>query len=130
MIHAGGLVYTWPLLVDHKGRSTGRLFASHAEGEVWKQLVESNIVGCGSTPLVRQCCFETVGVFDQNLSLAPDWDLWLRIATHYPFAVIKEPLVLYRQHSNNLSKNWQVFLQDAGIILERAFHSVPQNCCT
>ncbi|PIG94123.1 glycosyltransferase family A protein [Gloeocapsopsis sp. IPPAS B-1203] len=123
-----GLVYTWTVVADPNGKPTGRVFASLAEGNVWKKLTEFNIVGCGSVAMVRRSCFEKVGVFDRNLgSWVEDWDMWLRIASSYPFAVIKEPLVYYRQHLNNGSKNLQAMEQNFYKVIEKTFNSVPAN---
>ena len=99
-----GVVYTWTVLVDEQEQPTGRIFASQAEGNVWQALLESDVISNGSSAMVRRCCFETVGGFDRNLNFAADLDMWLRLTTHYPFGLIKEPLTLYRQHSNSMSK--------------------------
>jgi glycosyltransferase involved in cell wall biosynthesis len=120
-----GLVYTWTVLVDERGNSTGRVFASHAEGDVWKQLLETDVISSGSSAMFRHCCFEAVGVFDRSLAYAEDLELWLRIATRYPFAVVKEPLTLYRQNSKSVSKNRQKMLDGLRIVIEKTFQSVP-----
>jgi glycosyltransferase involved in cell wall biosynthesis len=121
-----GLVHTWMLLVDEQGKSTGKVMKSNAQGEVWKQLVEKNVIACPSV-IVRRCCFETVGVFDINLRSIEDWDMWIRIATRYPFAVIKEPLSYYRQLPGSMSKNCQVMEQAFQTVIERAFRSAPSE---
>lgn len=121
-----GLVHTWMLLVDEQGKSTGRVMKSNAEGDVWKQLVERNIIACPSV-IVRRCCFETVGLFDINLRSIEDWDMWLRIASCYPFEVIKEPLAYYRQLPGSMSKNCQVMEQAFHTVIEKAFHSAPSE---
>jgi glycosyltransferase involved in cell wall biosynthesis len=121
-----GLVYTWTALVDAEGQPTGRIFKGYVEGNVWKKLIEFNVVGCGSVPLIRKLCFETVGVFDRNLgSFVEDWDLWLRIAPHFDFKVIKEPLVYYRQLPSSASRNLEAMERSYKIVLEKAFKSVP-----
>jgi len=120
-----GLVYTWTLLVDQDNNPTGRTFASHAEGNVWEEVVANDMISSGSSPMVRRSCFETVGVFDRNLAYAPDRDMWVRIAFRYPFAVIKEPLLRYRQLPNSFSRNRQGMIQDLRQVTEKAFQSVP-----
>ncbi|MUL38748.1 glycosyltransferase family 2 protein [Gloeocapsopsis dulcis] len=122
-----GLVYTWTALANQDGKSTGRLVTSHAEGEVWQQLIKFNFIGCGSTPLIRKSCFKTVGLFDSELSPAEDWDMWLKIAANYPFAVIKEPLVRYRSNSNSLSKSHLLMWKSSCKVIEKAFQSVPKD---
>lgn len=121
---AVGLVHTWMVLVDEQGKSTGRVMPSNAEGDVWKQLAEKNVIACPSV-IVRRCCFETVGVFDRSLRSLEDWDMWIRIATRYPFAVIKEPLASYRQLPSSMSKNCQVMEQSFHTVIERTFRSAP-----
>ena len=100
-----GLVYTWISLIDETGQPQGKLRKNHAQGNVWVQLTTHNIVECGSVALVRRECFDKVGLFDDTLpfSCSEDWDMWLRIAAHYSFGSVAEPLVQYRCHSNNLS---------------------------
>lgn len=123
---AVGLVHTWMLLVDDQSQSTGRVMKSNAEGEVWNQLIARNIIACPSV-IVRRCCFETVGVFDINLRSIEDWDMWLRIASRYPFALIKEPLAYYRQLPGSISKNCQVMEQAFHIVIEKAFDCAPSD---
>ena len=124
-----GLVHTWMAVIDQQGKPTGRVMISNAEGEVWKQLVEQNTLACSSV-MVRRCCFETVGVFAPRNECpvdVEDWEMWIRIASRYPFAVVKEPLMHYRQHPNNTSKNWQSLEQAYRIVIEKAFNSAPSE---
>lgn len=118
-----GLVYTWVSYIDPEGNPTGRIRKNVQEGKVWASLIQHNIVECGSVALVRQECFERVGVFNESLHIIEDIDMWLRIAEHYSFRCIPEPLVYYRQHTGSLSRNWQVMEDGYLKILERAFAS-------
>jgi len=123
---AVGLVDTWAVLVDEQGKSTGEVIGSSTEGNVWQRLVEfQTVCCCGSTSLIRRSCFETVGVFDQDLRFFEDLDIFIRIAAHYSFAFVKEPLIRYRQHPNNMSKNCQGMLEAFRTIIEKAFQSAP-----
>ncbi|MEO0707705.1 MAG: glycosyltransferase family 2 protein [Cyanobacteria bacterium J06649_5] len=122
-----GLVYTWTALADAQGRATGRLLDSPAEGDVWKALILKNILACGSTPMVRRECFDTVGFFSPDLPLAQDWDMWIRVAAMYEFALIKQPLVRYRKHPGNTSAKWSLMQKCSCLVLDRAFNAVPRN---
>lgn len=120
-----GLVYTWVAYIDENARPTGRIFKNQAEGNVWKTLIEHNIVESGSVAMVRRECFDTCGTFDRNLrSFVEDWDMWLRIAARYPFKVVQEPLVYYRQHSTSASRNWEAMEQSYRLVIEKAFEGV------
>lgn len=125
-----GLVYTWVALINERSEFTGRVFQNYAEGNVWQQLIERNIVECGSVAMVRLSCFDSVGIFDRQLSSfnnGEDWDMWLRIASVYPFKVVKEPLVYYRQLSTSASRNWEAMEKSFNIVLEKAFANAPPN---
>ncbi|MDZ8224906.1 MULTISPECIES: glycosyltransferase family A protein [unclassified Nostoc] len=120
-----GLVYTWTLLVDQQGISTGTVTASHTEGNIWEKLLLGDIIGSGSSAMIRRSCFETVGLFDTELSSIEDCDMWVRIAAIYPFAVIKEVLVYYRQHFTNMSKDYNKMMQNSRLKIEKKFQNVP-----
>ncbi|MBO3460915.1 glycosyltransferase family 2 protein [Aetokthonos hydrillicola Thurmond2011] len=120
-----GLVYTWTLLVDKQNKPTGRIFASDVEGKAWDKILENDMISSGSCPMVRRCCFEAVGVFDRDLAYAPDLDMWVRIAFRYPIAVVKEPLVRYRQIPNSFSRNREKMTQDLRQVIEKTFQCVP-----
>jgi glycosyltransferase involved in cell wall biosynthesis len=123
-----GLVYTWMALIDEKGQPTGRMFSAEDEGKIWEKLLEFNVVGCGSVPLIRRSCFDTVGLFDRNLrSFVEDWDLWLRMAPHFDFKVVKEPLVYYRQLPSSASRNWEAMAVSYQLVLDKNFTDVPQE---
>jgi len=59
---------------------------------------------CFSSVVVRRAVFDQVGGFDPEFDLSIDYDLWLRVARHWEFASVPEPLVLYRTGHGNLSK--------------------------
>jgi glycosyltransferase involved in cell wall biosynthesis len=120
-----GLVYTWTALIDQFGQPTRRVWVSHVEGKVWEQIVVDDMISNGSSPMVLRRCFETAGVFDPNISSSEDRDMWTRIAAHYPFAVVKEFLTLYRRHPHNTTNKRQKMIQDLRQVIEKTFQSAP-----
>jgi glycosyltransferase involved in cell wall biosynthesis len=120
-----GLVYVWVKSIDAEGNDLAQIYGNDAEGDVWEKLLQENIIRTGSAAMVRSDCFEKSGVFDQNLKFAEDWEMWIRIARNYSFAVIKEPLVDYRFHANNKSKNHIKGIDNFRLIIEKSFQSVP-----
>jgi glycosyltransferase involved in cell wall biosynthesis len=122
---AVGLVYTWTAYVDQLGIPTKRVIAFSAEGKVWEQVITKDIICNGSSAMVRHSCLKHVGEFDSDMHPVEDWDMWIRLAEHYPFSVVKEPLVYYRQHPNSLSKNRPSMIQGFTQVIEKAFRSAP-----
>ncbi|MCA1991909.1 MAG: glycosyltransferase family 2 protein [Coleofasciculus sp. S288] len=122
-----GLVNTWVVNADEQGNPTNNVLTSNDEGDVWKQIAVENLIFCGSAPMVRRCCFETLGEFDQSLRSAEDWDMWIRIASRYSFAVVKESLVFYRQRPTSKSNNLQFHIQHRLKVIDKTFQSVPKE---
>ncbi|WP_228021335.1 glycosyltransferase family 2 protein [Vasconcelosia minhoensis] len=120
-----GLVHTWITYANPDGSLSDRVMKTAGEGHIWTQVVVYNPLRCGSTPMVRRECFKEVGYFDLSLKYAEDWDMWIRIARKYAFAVIHEPLTYYRLHPFNKSKNYEGQLKSFCQILDKAFKSPP-----
>jgi len=51
--------------------------------------------------VVRREVYETLGLFDARLSWVEDWEMWARIAAHWPVWFETEPLARYRMHSQS-----------------------------
>lgn len=119
-----GLVSSWISNIDENGIFLGYPNVPQSKGiELKQELFTFNNILCGSTPLVRRCCFEKAGFFERSLSAAEDWDMWLRIARYYSISVIQEPLVRYRRHSNSMSKNLRIMLRNIDAVMHRAFET-------
>ncbi|QUY44736.1 glycosyltransferase [Acaryochloris marina] len=119
-----GLVHTWLALMDEGSRLTGRVMKPHSEGEIWQEIVESNMIACSSV-MVRRACLDIAGTFDSTLIVAEDWDLWIRVAASYRISVVRALLVQYRIHPSSKSKRYPEMVEDFRKIIERAFQSVP-----
>jgi hypothetical protein len=56
--------------------------------------------------VVRRDVYERLGAFDERIRYyGEDWEMWVRIAAHYPIWYEVTPLVLYRTHSRSLSSD-------------------------
>jgi glycosyltransferase involved in cell wall biosynthesis len=52
--------------------------------------------------IIRKHCLDAVGGFS-SARFGEDWDLWLRIARHYPIGFVQEPLFKRRGHPASVS---------------------------
>ncbi len=61
-----------------------------------------------SAVMIKKEVFDSVGLFDEKLLACEDYDLWLRIAIHYPIYTMQEKLITKKGgHSGQLSaKYW------------------------
>lgn len=75
-------------------------------GWIFKQCLPLCIVS-PSAVMVHQRVFNDVGVFDENLPVCEDYDLWLRVARKYPIGLIEEKLIVKTGgHSDQLSRQY------------------------
>ncbi|MBS1811265.1 MAG: glycosyltransferase [Acidobacteria bacterium] len=84
-------------------------------------LTRGNVVATPSTVLCERTLFDSVGSFDPALSQCADWDMWVRLAARTEFLYLDEPLVTYRQHSNNMSRNAPLLEYDSVQVLSKGF---------
>jgi hypothetical protein len=44
--------------------------------------------------MIHRTVFDHVGLFDESMPACEDYDLWMRIAPHYPILLIDEELII------------------------------------
>jgi GT2 family glycosyltransferase len=73
--------------------------------ENWLERIASELPLQPPCVVVRRAVYERLGGFDRRmLSCGEDWEMWVRIATHYPVGYEPEPLAIYRDSSASLTK--------------------------
>jgi glycosyltransferase involved in cell wall biosynthesis len=63
-----------------------------------------------SSVMFRKKAIDEIGNYDENLVVAEDFDLWLRIGKKYKFANLKESTIAYTIHSGGISKNRKLLI--------------------
>jgi glycosyltransferase involved in cell wall biosynthesis len=84
-------------------------------------LLHGNVIGSICTVIAEASLLKSSGGFDRALSQCADWDMWVRLAAKSEFAYIDEPLVTYRQHDSNMSRNAPLLEKDSLRVLEKGF---------
>jgi glycosyltransferase involved in cell wall biosynthesis len=51
--------------------------------------------------VVKRDVYEQLGAFDDRLPCSEDWEMWVRIAAHYPIWYEIDPLAAYRMHQDS-----------------------------
>jgi len=126
-----GLVYTWAALIDACDRIYSIEYRPEAEGCVLRDLCRGNIVGNGSSPLIRREAFEAVGGYDPSLRRrsaegCEDLMIYLRIAEHYEFRVVRRFLTGYRVTQGNMSSDALRMLRSCELTLAAFRDRYPQ----
>jgi glycosyltransferase involved in cell wall biosynthesis len=97
-----GAVYTARLTID---RDTGRTTTTRFPVE-FRPGVSDNVVTTSSV-LLRRECLDRVGLFDEQLAIGSDYDMWIRIGRYYVFHYLDTVLVKYYVHHGNLSHDYR-----------------------
>ena len=126
-----GVVYCWSAGIDVDDRVILPTWNnSKATGNVLCDIVISGIAGNGSTPLIRRMYIDSVGGYDERLTLCEDWKLYTALAGVCEFAVVPEYLTGYRLRSESASVN--VFDMEKAIEqvtdwIKRTWPSLPDD---
>lgn len=116
-----GVAYTRRRLIDADSHELQYEQPVLHRGNVLDAIFRSNFV-CFSSVMVRRAVFEQIGLFDETLPLAIDYDLWLRAALLHRFDYVDDPLVKYRVGHANLSRRFAERLEIAKRIMDRFVH--------
>jgi len=116
-----GLVSTGVRYVDDDGAPLPQHGWSRLEGDVLPRLVLSNLVH-PHLPLVRRRDVERLGGFDEDLSPAADWDMWLRLTrSGLRWAVVDRPLAEYRIRHDAMHQDVTGMADDCLRVLDKLF---------
>lgn len=125
--HQAAVAYSWTDYIDESGKFLHAGDHITVNGDVYEKLLLKNFIDCGSNPLIRREALLEVGKFDESLTCAEDWDLWLRLAVRYHFVAVPRPQVLYRICNHSASANiYQMEVQGLKFI-EKAFSQAPET---
>ncbi len=120
-----GLVHTHVELIDAQGRHLGYSKNMGVHGDARAAILVSNFVGTASVTLIRRRCFDELGGFlsDPSVAWCDDWDMWVRIAMKYSFALVPQPLTRYRLHPNGASTKYHTLVPLVPSIVSRLYES-------
>lgn len=108
---AVSLVYSLPIVIDSVGtrlpESLGSEFLAGREelDPLSFLFFDSNYV-CAPAVAVRRADYLRLGGFRGGLDLLQDYEMWLKLATEGRFIVLDEPVVEYRKHGQNASREY------------------------
>jgi glycosyltransferase involved in cell wall biosynthesis len=87
-------------------------------GDCSKSMLINNQIGSPSRVLVRQQCFDDIGVFDESLPTKQDWDFYLRLCQEWKVALIKDHLCFKTVHES-MSSSSRAVERDKQRILQK-----------
>ncbi|HWQ42964.1 MAG TPA: glycosyltransferase [Desulfosporosinus sp.] len=120
-----GFSYTSFIVIDANGTKQYDVNSAYFPNK--QEMVTKLMEGCfinGSSVMMRSSALQEIGNFDESLSQAHDYDLWMRFLRHYSCGFLGEHLLAYRWHGENMSNNPN---EECSIIVrERAKRLFPE----
>lgn len=110
------VVYSQRETMDGHGRTVAGYTPVLHSGDVLDELYVDSFI-CMSSAMVRRGVFAVSGYIAEDLRISQDYDFWLRVACHHRFLAVDEPLVRYRVHGTQVSRQveervrvvWQIY---------------------
>jgi glycosyltransferase involved in cell wall biosynthesis len=111
----------WIALSELQRESAGLLDDWHA------RITVEQLIRCPAI-VVRRAVYEQVGGFLPHLRFVPDWEMWQRIASQFPFWFEPSILACYRVHSDSATSRMRLDAADVREVREMiqitaAYHS-------
>jgi glycosyltransferase involved in cell wall biosynthesis len=119
------VVSCFSALVDPEGTLLGWRLGGVTEGDVYREMLEWDMVSGGSVVLVTRRALEQVGHFDVGLPDRADWELWIRLARWTLFTCVRQPLVGYTRRTDSVSQNHERMIAYGRAVLDKARREDP-----
>ncbi len=119
-----GVVYGELQLIDGEGNPLPPPGTRRHSGRITGKLLIDNFVTFNTT-LTRMETVRALGGFDENLRMAIDYDLWLRISLEHEFLYLPEPLVAYRIWGGQMSHRTGERMDNFFRLLEKFLRDNP-----
>lgn len=123
------MAYSWTNWIDGDDQVWRRGAHIAVSGRVAARLLLSDFIGSGSNPLIATNIVNELGGFDEAIRAGQDWEMWLRVASHYPVVAVPKVHVLYRKlatstaWSNNVERQAKGYRQ----VVEKTIRQSPET---
>jgi glycosyltransferase involved in cell wall biosynthesis len=120
------VAYSWTDYINAESQFLQSGSHISVSGDVFSKLIVINFIESGSNVLIRKSALNEVGNFDEALTAAEDWDMFLRLAARYHFVAVPLSHILYRR-TNSMSSNVTRQENECLKVLERAYVKAPAS---
>lgn len=127
-----GLVYCWYAVIDGDDRIIRLSHPAYDAGYVLRRMCMGNLVGNGSSALMRRSAVTEAGGYDpclrdEGAQGCEDLKLYFWIAERYEFAVVPEYLTGYRWTPENMSSDARRMLRSYDIVMRPMYERHQQH---
>lgn len=114
------VITCYSALVDSSGILLGWRWGGTDEGDIYRTMLEWDVVSGGSVALVTREALEQCGGFDVSVPHRADWDLWIRLSRSHRFASVPRVLVGYTRREGSVSSDYESMITDGKSVLRKA----------
>lgn len=93
------IIHTKYDIITEDGQVVGGPTAAVPSGPTNEALLHNNFLACNTVFVRRDIALANPFVEDRRLASAEDWELWLRLASQYPFHCLAERTFGLREHA-------------------------------
>ncbi|HWT73637.1 MAG TPA: glycosyltransferase [Mobilitalea sp.] len=79
------------------------------------------------TPLVHKSCFDRVGLFDEGLITAQDYDMWFRLFRYGKSVFVYKPLLKSRMHAESGTNTIECFKEELGKVVIKSLLQLSES---
>jgi glycosyltransferase involved in cell wall biosynthesis len=113
------LVYGAHRFVNGVGKIISEIKYEPISEDAYQHLLRANCIRMHATAMYDRRKLLNIGGFDPKLECCEDYDVYLRLARHYPIASHTQLVAEYRRHGNNLSADHKRMLKWALLVHKR-----------
>ncbi len=92
-----------------------------------------SIAGNIANVTVTKAAIDKVGLFNEQMIISGDFDMWVRVAEYYPIGFLNKPLVMLRNHDGQLSRQAKYYIkhiEEDAVAYKRLFGYIPGHLKT
>ena len=117
--------YTDYYVIDLEGIITGTVVTPwYPRQRAKRELFQGGFIN-GSSIMIKKTCFDSVGLFSENLRYTQDTEMWIRMSRKFEIGHVPEILIKQRMHRDQGSRsNIPVFLSEINSMYLNMFYSM------
>ncbi|MTJ06623.1 glycosyltransferase [Anabaena sp. UHCC 0204] len=119
------VAYSWTDYIDENDEFLGSGGRITVKGDVYDKLLATNFLENGSNPLIKRESLISLAGFDESLTAAQDWDMWLRLAAKFEFVCVPSVQILYRISKKSVSTNLDRQEKSCLLVIDKAYQFRP-----
>ncbi len=106
------LVYTGGYLIDENNNEIKKFLPKYECGNILSNMLKRYEVNNQSVIIKKEALLDTIGMFNENIIIGEDYNLFMNIIAKYEVCSIKKYLIKYRVHKKSITKNGNCDLSD------------------